>query len=67
MVFPLGEEGTRTEVKEQEVRALEGSSIIDLITKLHGRSSVAWEQMAVSKTQDVQGAGDASEDGHEFE
>lgn len=61
MVFPLGEEGTRTEVKEQEVRALEGSSIIDLITKLHGRSSVAWEQMAVSKTQDVQGAGDASE------
>lgn len=61
MVFPLGEEGTRTEVKEQEVRALEGSSIIDLITKLHGRSSVAWEQMAVSKTQDVQGARDASE------
>ena len=61
MVFPLGEEGNRTEVKEQEVRALEGSSIIDLITKIHGRSSVAWEQMAVSKTQDVQGAGDASE------
>lgn len=57
MVFPLGEEGTRTEVKEQEVRALEGSSIIDLITKLHGRSSVAWEQMAVSKTQDVQEPG----------
>ena len=61
VVCPLGEEGTRTEVKEQEVRALEGSSIIDLITKIHGRSSVAWEQMAVSKTQDVQGAGDASE------
>ena len=61
VVFPLGEEGTRTEVKEQEVRALEGSSIIDLITKIHGRSSVAWEQMAVSKTQGVQGAGDASE------
>lgn len=53
MVFPLGEEGTRTEVKEQEVRALEGSSVIDLITKIHGRTSVAWEQMTVSKTQDV--------------
>ena len=61
MVFPLGEEGTRTEVKEQEVRALEGSSVIEIITKIHGRTSVAREQMTVSKTQDVQGVGDVSE------
>lgn len=61
MVFPLGEEGTRTEVKEQEVRALEGSSVIEIITKIHGRTSVAWEQMTVSETQDVQGVGDVSE------
>lgn len=61
MVFLLGEEGTRTEVKKQEVRPLEGSSVIDLITKIHGGSSVAWEQMAVNKTQDAQGVRDVSE------